>query len=310
MYHAPVLLRESVTALAVRPDGTYLDGTVGGGGHVRAILAELGAGGTVVGIDRDAEAIEHTRSTLGSPSARVILEHARFSAFECVLANHGIEALDGALLDLGVSSYQLDTPDRGFSYLREGPLDLRMDRSGGMTASELLHNSDVDSLERVLRDYGEVINPSRMARVLHARAKQGGIHSTRELRLALEAEYGELKPKVLSKVFQALRIAVNGELQELESFLARIVSVLRVGGRLVVIAYHSLEDRLVKRFIRDREGRCTCPPDLPVCGCGRRRTLRRVNTSAIRPSPAEIAANRRARSARLRAAVRVPQEEF
>ncbi len=310
MYHAPVLLQESIEALAIKPDGRYLDGTVGGGGHFRAIVAELGDGGVAVGIDRDADAIEHTRASLGTVAAHVVLAQAQYSSFDRILAENGIEGLDGALLDLGVSSHQLDTSDRGFSYLREGPLDLRMDRGRGITAAELVATYDVGALERVLRDYGEVINAPRMARVLHEAARQGRLQSTLDLRRCLEAEYGRLRPKVLSKVFQGLRIAVNRELEELETFLGKIVDALRVGGRLVVIAYHSLEDRIVKQFMRDREGRCVCPPGLPICQCGRQRTVRRLHTSAIRPSPAEVGRNPRARSARLRAAVRVVEQEL
>ncbi|MBD3243839.1 MAG: 16S rRNA (cytosine(1402)-N(4))-methyltransferase RsmH [Chitinivibrionales bacterium] len=305
MYHAAVLLAESIEGLAVRPGGAYLDGTAGGGGHLQAIIDQLGGTGTAIGLDRDPDAIAHLQRHIEPRGAKLILAQSRFSELDRVCAENGVEALDGVLLDLGVSSYQLDTPERGFSYQVEAPLDMRMDPQRGTTAAQLLRESDVVTLERILRDYGEVTNAPRMARTIASCARTGSLETTADLRSCLEAEYGPLKPKVLSKVFQALRIAVNRELEELETFLAKVAGQIRTGGRLAVIAYHSLEDRLVKNAMRDWEGRCICPPELPVCRCGRRAQFKRITRRAVTPSDAEIRGNRRARSARLRIAERV-----
>lgn len=307
MYHAAVLLAESIEGLAVRPGGAYLDGTAGGGGHLQAILDQLGGAGTAVGLDRDPDAIAYLRAHIDPRGARLILAQSRFSELDRVCAENGIEALDGVLLDLGVSSYQLDTAERGFSYQAEAPLDMRMDPGRGQTAAQLLRRSNVATLERILREYGEVTNAPRMARAIASCAHSGGLVTTTDLRACLEAEYGSMKPKVLSKVFQALRIAVNRELEELETFLAKMVGLLRAGGRVAVISYHSLEDRLVKNAMRDWEGRCVCPPELPVCRCGRRAVFKRITRRAVRPSDDEIRVNRRARSARLRVAERLPE---
>lgn len=305
MYHAPVLLAESIEALAIKPGGTYLDGTVGGGGHFLEILNGLSGTGTAVGIDRDAEAVEHVRTGVCAGGVRVVLAQARFSEFERVLREHAVPALDGVILDLGVSSHQIDTPERGFSYQSDAPLDMRMDSRTGRTARELLREVDMHTLADILASYGEVRNAPRMAGVLHAVASCGGLATTGDLRRCLEGEYGALKPKVLSKVYQALRIAVNGELDELQRFLERISASMNTGGRLVVISYHSLEDRMVKNALRAGEGRCVCPPGLPVCQCNARTEFKRITRKAVKPGDDEVARNRRARSARLRVAEKV-----
>ena len=290
----------------MRAHGTYLDGTLGGAGHVTALLALLDGRGTAIGLDRDRDALRHARTILPHSAARVILAHSRFSEFARVLHAHGISALDGALFDLGVSSHQIDTPGRGFSFQADGPLDMRMDESEPRDAARLLRECDEQSLASLLEEFGEVRNPRRMARVLTAAACAGELGGTAGLRCCLEREYGPLRPAVLAKVFQALRIAVNDELKELDALLAGIIDWLRPGGRLTVISYHSLEDRLVKQAILRRDGHCVCPPALPVCSCGRRATLRRIGRGAIRPSEREIAQNRRSRSARLRIAEKLP----
>jgi 16S rRNA (cytosine1402-N4)-methyltransferase len=303
MYHVAVLLKETLEALAVRPDGIYLDGTLGGGGHFQAVLDHL-QGGTAVGIDRDPEALEWCRTNLRPGTNRVILAQARFSQFPGVFAEHHIDRVDGMLLDLGVSSHQIDSPERGFSYREQGPLDMRMGPLEPLTAARLLRESDMETISAILRELGEVRNAPRMAGVIAAAAAAGHLATTADLRSCLEREYGELQPKVLSKVFQALRIAVNHELDELQAFLALAGGHLRTGGRLVVIAYHSLEDRIVKNFMRDKEGRCVCPPEAPICTCHRSLEFKRINRSAISPAAEEIARNPRSRSARLRTAER------
>lgn len=305
MYHLPALLAETLEGLAVRCDGVYLDGTLGGGGHFGAIVARLDERGTAVGLDRDPDALDNARRTMAGHKARVVLEQERFSRFDTVLQRNGIDGLDGALLDLGVSSHQIDTPDRGFSYQADGPLDMRMDTTRGVTAAQLIRDSDMATLTRILAEYGEVRNAGRMAAVLCACASKGELQTTSGLRHCLEAEYGPLEPSILAKVYQALRIAVNGELDELQEFLGKITGALKTGGRLAIISYHSLEDRLVKNAIRDRGGRCSCPPHQPICTCARRVELKRVTTKAVQAGAEEISRNRRSRSARLRVAQKV-----
>jgi 16S rRNA (cytosine1402-N4)-methyltransferase len=304
MYHVPVLLQESIDALAIRADGVYVDGTMGGGGHLQAIVERLGRDGTAVGIDRDPQAVAWCREHLRAGSCRLVTVVERFGSLGRVLADNGIRRVDGLLLDLGVSSHQLDEAQRGFSYQLEGPLDMRMGPDTAVGAAQFLRESDMETIAAILREYGEIRNAPRMARLMDALARQGRLLTTTDLREGLSREYGELPPKVLSKVFQALRIAVNGELGELRQFLAQAAAALAAGGRLAVIAYHSLEDRIVKNFLRDAERGCVCPPRAPVCTCGKSPEFKRVNRSVIVPSEQEVARNRRARSARLRAAER------
>lgn len=304
-YHVPVLLTETIHALEIRPDGIYVDATMGGGGHLQQILNHLDSRGTAVGIDRDPRALEQVARTVVSQSAHLITEQCRFSQIDTALDRHGIEKVDGILADLGVSSHQIDDPSRGFSYSRpDSALDMRMGPDAPAGAAELLATSGVEQLEDILRNYGEIQNPRRMARLLAAHA--GELTDSATMRRCLESEYGpNLSPKMLSKLYQALRIAVNGELDELKMFLGRAAGLLKTGGRLVVIAYHSLEDRLVKNAFRDGEGRCVCPPSAPVCTCNPVATLKRINKKVIEASAQEIALNPRARSARMRVAQRL-----
>jgi len=252
MYHVPVLLDEVIKALNLRGDGVYLDGTMGGGGHLQAIVDRLGPAATAVGIDRDPQAVEWCASHLRPGACRLITAQERFSDFGLVLDAHGIAAVNGLLVDLGVSSHQLDQPLRGFSHQSEGPLDMRMGPNAPRTAAQLLREEDADTVASILREYGEVRGALRMARLLAAQARAGGLNTTTELRECLRREYGSLHPRVLSQVFQALRIAVNGELDELRRFLAAAAGRLVGAGRLVVIAYHSLEDRSARLRVAER----------------------------------------------------------
>ncbi|MBD3314366.1 MAG: 16S rRNA (cytosine(1402)-N(4))-methyltransferase RsmH, partial [Chitinivibrionales bacterium] len=230
-------------------------------------------------------------------------ERSPFSRFDEVLDRHGITGLDGALADLGLSSHQIDDSERGFGYMNDTGLDMRMDLDQATTATSLLRDSSEEDLARILGEYGEIRNAPRMAHAIKSRLKEGALRTSAELKSCLEREYGpNLKIKLLAKLFQALRIAVNEELGELEAFLNKIVDYLKSGGRLVIISYHSLEDRLVKHFMRRNEQPCTCPKTAPVCVCGGVARLKRVTRKALRPTDAEIAENRRARSARLRIA--------
>lgn len=306
MYHQPVLLEEGIAGLAIKPDGVYLDGTVGGGGHFSKIIERLDASGTAIGIDRDAEAIAWIHNRIGQPRCRVIIEQNTFSQFDMVLQKHAIRSVDGILLDLGVSSHQIDDPGRGFTYREDAPLDMRMNQQQQVTAASVLADSSLESLGLLLQEYGEVKNAHRMAEAIIGYVKGHGLETTGDLRECLEREYGTpIKYKLLAKVFQALRIAVNDELQELRTCLAKAVDYLATKGRLVVIAYHSLEDRIVKTFFQTCEQTCDCVPNQPVCTCNKVALLKRINRKVYRASHDEVARNRRARSARLRIAERI-----
>jgi 16S rRNA (cytosine1402-N4)-methyltransferase len=304
-YHEPVLLCETIAALAIRPHGAYVDGTLGGGGHFRAIIEKLGARGTAVGIDRDPEAVAWNAGRIPPTPARVIIEQQEFSRFDAALSRHGIGAVDGMLLDLGISSHQIDNAARGFSYLQECDLDMRMDPGIGARAADLLNDATEEQLAEILETFGEIINPRRMARAFVRFRAVKRFGTSADLRECLAREYGpNVKFKVLSKVFQALRIAVNNELDELTACLEKTAGCLREKGRLAVIAYHSLEDRIVKNFMREKERHCACPPEQPICTCDRHPIFNRINNKAIKAGEAEIARNPRARSARLRVAER------
>jgi 16S rRNA (cytosine1402-N4)-methyltransferase len=305
-YHVPVLLCEVLDALAVKPDGTYMDATAGGCGHLSGIIGRLDDRGTAIGIDRDPEAIEWCRSHARAGAARVILRQSAFSRFDTVLESIGVTSLDGLLMDLGVSSRQIDSQDRGFSYMKQTVLDMRMDPSTGMSAAEFCAQADEKELAAALSSYGEITNPLRMARAIKKYQSGRALRTSADLVDCLHREYGPGFPlKVLARVFQALRIAVNNELTELSACLDKAVAYLKTGGRIVVISYHSLEDRIVKNFFRDNEQPCKCPKSLPYCICGKKIMLKRVNKKVIVPSENEVRDNPRARSARLRAAEKV-----
>jgi 16S rRNA (cytosine1402-N4)-methyltransferase len=304
-YHIPVLSREVRDALCKRKNGCYVDATLGGGGHFRALAAELSAEATLIGIDRDPDAVVWNRRHPATTAATVVLEHARFSEVAAICRNHAITSVDGVLLDLGVSSFQIDQPERGFSFMQECSLDMRMNAQEGERATDLITRLSVDDLAHVLATYGEVRNAGRMARVIKNGA--GSITTSAGLRECLAREYGvQLKYKVLAKVFMALRIAVNDELGELRRFLAAMPELLANGGRIAVISYHSLEDRIVKEFFRENEPHCICPKAALRCTCGTPGRLKRISRKAISAAEDEIVVNPRARSARLRIAEKIP----
>jgi 16S rRNA (cytosine1402-N4)-methyltransferase len=305
-YHIPVLVKESIDALSIRPDGIYVDATVGGGGHFREIVSRLDKRGTAVGIDRDPAAIAWCRTQVRGGEASVVLEQSEFSSFDEVLARHGIGAIDGLLLDLGVSSRQIDSEERGFSYMKQSPLDMRMDPESGDSAAVFCARTTEYDLAHVLRAYGEITNPLRMARAIKQCGTRQPLATSYDLVACLRKEYGPMFPvKVIAKVFQALRIAVNGELDELDACLRKAVLHVKEGGRIAVISYHSLEDRIVKNFFRDNEQGCTCPRVLARCICGKKILLKRLNKKVIIPSPIEVRSNPRSRSARMRVAQKV-----
>lgn len=313
--HLPVLLEEALVGLRIRADGTYVDGTFGRGGHSAAILARLGPQGRLLAIDRDPQAVEAARRWHEQTGdARFSIAHARFSQLAEVLDSQGVEAVDGVLLDLGVSSPQLDDPSRGFSFRADGPLDMRMDPTRGMPASEWLSKASEDEIAEVVRDYGEERFAVPIAKAIVARRGDpgGALQTTGDLaRLVAGVVRSRRKrPEVgkdpATRTFQALRIFLNQELEELAGVLSAAVDRLRPAGRLAVISFHSLEDRIVKQFIARESGR-DAPRD-PVRGTrlpGFRLRLRPV--ARVLPGPAEIAANPRARSAVLRVAERLAE---
>ena len=299
--HKPVLLDECAEALHIRPEGTYVDGTLGRAGHSREIAKRLTTG-RLICIDRDMAAIEAARERLAPWMDRVKLVHSNFSELGSVLADE--EGVDGMLFDLGVSSPQLDDPERGFSYMHDAPLDMRMDRTSPLTAREVVNSWSLEELRRVLFDFGEERYAPAIARAIVRRREHRPIETTLELvdviKSAMPPAALREKQHPAKRSFQAVRIAVNGELDALPPMLRAAADKLRPGGRLAVITFHSLEDRIVKRTLRELAQGCTCPPNFPVCVCGKRPLLRL--DKPVTPTAAEVAENPRARSARLRAA--------
>jgi 16S rRNA (cytosine1402-N4)-methyltransferase len=311
--HLPVMVGEAIAALSPAPGSLQIDATVGGGGHAERILEASNPDGRLVGLDADRAAIARARARLARFGDRVVLREANFADIADVVSTSGfappggfVEA-DGILFDLGLSSDQLADLERGFSFRSETPLDMRFDVSRGTPAHELLASLPVNELAAIFRRYGEEPFAGRIARAIvterdDPRTLTGAGLAALIERVTPRGPRRRIHPA--TRVFQALRIAVNGELESLERGLAGAVGLLRPGGRLVVISYHSLEDRIVKRFFAAERRGCTCPPELPVCVCGRKPRLRLVGRQPLRPSPAETLDNPRSRSARLRAAER------
>ncbi len=306
--HVPVLLTECVEGLQIRPEGTYVDGTLGRGGHSEAIAERLTTG-LLVGIDRDTAAIEEAGERLRPLGRRVKLVHGNFRDIGAILDGLGIDRADGMLFDLGVSSPQLDDADRGFSYMSDAPLDMRMDRTAPLTAFDVINGWSESELRRIFFEYGEERFSSRIAAAIVRRRSEREIGTTLELvdiiKSAMPAAALREKQHPAKRCFQALRIAVNDELGALRDMLDTAMDRLKPGGRIAVISFHSLEDRIVKTAIRARENGCTCPPEFPVCVCGFRQTMRSVTRKPVTPTEGELASNPRSRSAKLRIAERV-----
>ena len=305
--HAPVLLAECIAGLQIRPEGVYVDGTLGGGGHSYEIAKRLTTG-RLIGIDRDENALTAAGERLRPFGDRVTLVKSNFDRIGEILDEQGVELADGMLFDLGVSSPQLDDARRGFSYMADAPLDMRMDRSGGLTARELVNTWSEEELKRILYTYGEERYAPRIAAAIVRRRQEREIEGTLELaeliRSAMPAAARREKQHPAKRSFQAIRIAVNDELGSVERMLAMAPDRLKKGGRLCVISFHSLEDRLVKQAIHKRVDGCTCPKSLPVCVCGFKQSLKTVG-GVVTAGEEELERNPRARSAKLRVAERV-----
>ena len=303
-YHSPVLVNEVLEALHPASGGSYLDGTAGGGGHTLALLEGSSPRGLVYALDRDQRAVEETRKRLASFGDRLRVERSNYIEAPQVFPE---VRFDGILLDLGVSSHQIDSPERGFAIDREGPLDMRMEREKGMeTAADFLDRVNEAELSRLLRDCGETPFHRRIARGIVRERQIARIDTTSRLAGIVRASVPFTEErKSLVQVFQALRIAINDELGALALGLEKLFGILAVGGRFAVISYHSLEDRLVKRFFRAEGNPCTCPPGLPICACGLKPRALVLTPKPVRPSENEIAQNARSRSARLRVAERI-----
>ncbi|MCI0396225.1 MAG: 16S rRNA (cytosine(1402)-N(4))-methyltransferase RsmH [Chloroflexi bacterium] len=303
MEHTPVLYQEVLEYLQPRPGGRYVDGTIGAGGHTAGLLAASAPDGRVLAFDRDPEAIAFARRRLSDFGDRVVFVQASYAAMAEEAPAHGFTAVDGVLLDLGLSSRQLADAERGFSFLQDGPLDMRFDPTAGRPAADLVNNLREAELADILWRYGEVRLSRKLARAI---VRERPIRTTAQLAGLIAQETGRRdRIHPATQVFQALRIAVNDELGALEQGLAAAVDLLRPGGRLAVISFHSLEDRLVKQFIRRQSRDCVCPPEQPLCTCDAQAVLRPVTRKVVRPTDEEVAANPRSRSARLRVAERL-----
>ena len=307
-YHTPVLLGEVVAQLQPRRGGLYVDCTVGGGGHAEAILRASAPEGRLIGLDCDDEALAASRERLAAHEDRVQLVHANFAELQETLMSLGVTAVDGLVFDVGVSSRQFDEPSRGFSFQREGPLDMRMNQAAGPAAADFLRDASVEELTRIFRVYGEERRARAIAvRIDRDRTRQP-ITTTLQLAGLVEQVLGPKRGSGIhpaTRVFQALRIQVNHELENLQRGLVAAVNVLRSGGRLAVISFHSLEDRIVKQFFVRLSTGCVCPPQLVGCACGRQEVLRLVTRKPVMSTSEEVQQNPRARSAKLRVAEKI-----
>lgn len=306
--HVPVLLKECLDALAIKPDGVYVDGTLGRAGHSLEIVKRLTTG-RLIGIDRDETAIAAAQERLADYMDRVTLVHSNFDRIGDILAELHIDGADGMLFDLGVSSPQLDDAERGFSYMHDAPLDMRMDRTAYLTAREVVNGWSYEELRRILFEYGEERYAPAIARRIVQQREQKPIETTLELvdviKSAMPPQALREKQHPAKRSFQAIRIAVNGELDALPPMLEAATAHLNRGGRLAVISFHSLEDRIIKKTLQELATGCTCPPEFPVCVCGKKPKLKLVSRKPIEADEAELERNPRARSAKLRVAEKV-----
>ncbi len=307
--HIPVLTEEVIQALAVQPGGRYIDCTLGGGGHAAAILEHISPGGQLLGIDADPEAVDAASQRLSEYKDSTLLIADNFINLKSICYKHDFVPVHGIIFDLGLSSLQLNGNGRGFSFQHKAPLDMRFSPDQELTAADIVNDYPEEELARLIRTYGEETAARRIAKYI---VEERPVKTTLELAKIVERGVGKRQRKIhpATKTFQALRIAVNQELEHLELALKQAVDLLGFEGRLVVISYHSLEDRIVKQFMQQESKGCICPPEVPVCTCEHTASLRQINKRIISPSPEEIKRNPRSRSARMRAAERIiPQEE-
>jgi len=302
--HVPVLAEETINALNVRADGKYADGTLGGGGHASLICRKLSKKGTFIGIDRDREALTAAKQRLEEYRCNRIFENSNYLEIKAILKKNNIEKIDGGLLDLGVSSFQLDHGDRGFSYMNDAPLDMRMNRDDDLTAENVVNTYSEQKLTETIRKYGEERWASRISKFIVKARQDAPVTTTGQLteiiKAAIPASARRNGPHPAKRTFQAIRIEVNNELAPLEDVIENFIDVLDSGGRLAVISFHSLEDRAVKEVFRRREDPCICPKDLPECVCGKVADAKRISKRPITAGIEEVEKNPRARSAKLR----------
>ncbi len=312
--HKSVLLRETVDSLNIRPDGIYVDGTLGGGGHACEVLKRLGAKGRLIGIDQDADAIKAAAERLEPMKERVIIVRDNYRNIQRVLEGLGISKVDGIYLDLGVSSYQLDTAKRGFTYRENAPLDMRMDQRNEKTAADIVNEYEEMELYRIIRDYGEDRFAKNIAKHIVRERKKSRIETTDQLveiiKAAIPAKIRAEGGHPAKRTFQAIRIELNKELEVLNESIDTMIELLNPGGRLSIITFHSLEDRIVKNRFRTNENPCICPPDFPVCVCGRKSMGKVITRKPILPDEAEIEENKRSKSSKLRVFERSASESI
>jgi len=302
--HTSVLFLETIRYLNINPGGIYVDGTLGGGGHASGICEKLNQKGILIGIDRDGDAIEAAGERLKNYPCRKIFVQSNYADIKDVLNERGIENIDGAILDLGVSSFQLDNYERGFSYMQEAALDMRMNKEDPLTAEIVVNEYDEKELTDIIRKYGEERWASRISEFIVKERKKHRIKTTTELvdviKAAIPASARREGPHPAKRTFQAIRIEVNDELNQLEKAVDEFIDVLGGGGRLCIITFHSLEDRIVKEAFNKRANSCICPKEFPVCTCGRKADVKKVSGKPVLPTPQELEMNPRARSAKLR----------
>lgn len=302
--HKSVLLKETIDGLNIKPEGIYVDGTLGGGGHSYEVCARLGEKGSIIGIDQDEAAVEAASVRLKDFGEKVTIVRSNYCKMKSKLHELGIDKVDGIMLDLGVSSYQLDTAERGFSYREDAPLDMRMDRRQEMTARDIVNDYSEMDLYRVIRDFGEDKFAKNIAKHIVRERGRRPVETTGELteiiRGAIPMKYQKKGGHPAKRTFQAIRIELNRELEVLSKSLDDMIEILNPGGRLCIITFHSLEDRIVKKAFKKNENPCTCPKDFPVCVCGKIPKGRVVTKKPVLPGEAEISENSRAQSAKLR----------
>ena len=302
--HVSVLLKETIDGLNINPDGIYVDGTLGGGGHAYEVCKHLSSKGRLIGIDQDSEALEAARERLSEFEDKVTMVRSNYCEIDTILKDLDIDKVDGIVLDLGVSSYQLDNLERGFSYKADAPLDMRMDTRQMITASDVVNNYSENELYRIIRDYGEDRFAKNIAKHIVMARKKKPLTTTGELseivKESIPMKFQAKGGHPAKKTFQAIRIEVNNELKVLKDSIDTMIEHLNLGGRICIITFHSLEDRIVKTKFRENENPCTCPPDFPVCVCGKKSKGKVITRKPILPSDEEMETNPRSKSAKLR----------